>query len=310
MNDLQRQRVLLVGATGMLGSVIAEAILERSDLVLRVLVRAEKHDAGESFQSRGAEVIEGDALLPDTLSSAMAGVHVVVCALPNDPSAFVAGHKNLIEVAEQAGVRRLIPSDFSVDYFKIDASENFNLAMRKQVGPLFMNRRVRPIHVLIGAFMDTMLDPRAPFIDWQNGVFPFFGDGVQACDFTSVADAARYVAAACADPDAPEVLRIVGDVRSMPQFAESISRAYGHRIESKVQGSVDDLARLIAEKQATASNPWEWIALQYHHNMVSGRAKLDPLDNARYPNIQAESVEQFARRTGKGNARGMSFSAR
>jgi nucleoside-diphosphate-sugar epimerase len=230
MNDLPRQRVLLVGATGMLGGAITEAILQRSDLALRVLIRPEKRDGGEAFHARGAEVFEGDALIPDTLSSAMAGVHVVICTLPNDPSAFVVGHKNLIEAAEQAGVRRFIPSDFSVDYFKIDASENFNLAMRKQVVPLFADRRVRPIHVLIGAFMDTMLDPRAPFIDWENAVLPFFGDGVQPCDFTSVADAARYVAAACADPEAPEVLRIVGDVRSMPQFAESISRAYGLRI--------------------------------------------------------------------------------
>jgi len=309
MNDVPRPRVLFVGATGMLGSAIAEAILERSDLALRVLIRPEKRAGGEAFYARGAEVVEGDALLPDTLSSAMAGIHVVVCTLPNDPTTFVVGHKNLIEAAEQAGVRRFIPSDFSVDYFKIDASENFNLAMRKQVAPLFANRRVRPIHVLIGAFMDTMLDPRAPFIDWKNGVLPFFGDGVQPCDFTSVADAARYVAAACADPEAPEVLRVVGDVQSIPQFAESISHAYGLRIEPKMQGSVDDLVRLIAEKQTTAANPWEWIALQYHHNMVSGRAKLHPLDNARYPDIHPESVEQFARRTGVGNARGMSVSA-
>jgi uncharacterized protein YbjT (DUF2867 family) len=309
MSRSQEQRVLLVGATGMLGGSVANAILERSNLALRVLIRPGKREVGEAFRARGAEVAEGDALNPGTLPSAVAGVDVVVCALPNDPNGFVAGHQNIIEAAELAGVRRFIPSDFSVDYFKIDAGENFNLAMRKQVVPLFVGRGVRPIHVLIGAFIDTMLDPRAPFIDWKNGVLPYFGDGVQPCDFTSVADAARYVAAACADREAPEVLRVAGDVRTMPQFAESISRAFGRRIEPKAQGSVDDLARLIAAKQATASNPWEWISLQYLHNMVSGRAKLDPLDNSRYPQVFPESVEQFAGRTGEGNARGMSFSA-
>lgn len=39
------------------------------------------------------------------------------------------------------------------------------------------------------------------------------------------------------------------------------------------------------------------------------KAILDPLDNARYADVQPETVEQFARRTGKGNARDISHSA-
>ncbi len=309
MSAVTKRRVLLVGASGMLGGAITKAVLERADLTLRVLMRSGKPEAAAVLRAAGVEIAEGDVMDPSSLAGAVEGIDVVVSALPNDPNVFVDGHRNLVEAADRAGVERLVPSDFSVDFFKIDPSENFNLAMRKQIVPLFAGRRLRPIHVLIGAFMDTMLDPRAPFIDWQNGVLPYFGNGAQPCDFTCVADAARYVAAACADPEAPEVLRIAGDVLTMPQFAESISSAFGRRIVPRMQGSVDDLARLIAEKQTTATNPWEWIALQYHHNMVSGRAKLAPLDNDRYPDIRPETVEQFARRTGEGNARGMSHSA-
>lgn len=309
MNAATQRRVLLVGATGMLGTAIAQAILARPELRLRVLMRPGKPQAAAALHAQGAEVAEGDALDPSTLPPAMRDVDVVVSTLHNDPKVFVPGHRHLIDAAERADVHRLVPSDFSVDYFKIDAAENFNLALRKEVAPLFDGRRLRPIHVLIGAFIDTMLDPRAPFIDWVNGVLPYYGDGTQPCDFTSVADTARYVTAACADAAAPEVLRLAGDVLAMPHFAASISRAFDRRIEAKTQGSVNDLARLIAEKQKSATNPWEWIALQYHHNMVSGRAKLDVLDNARYPDIVPETVEQFARRTGEGKARGMSTSA-
>ena len=90
------------------------------------------------------------------------------------------------------------------------------------------------------------------------------------------------------------------------ELAAAVARGTGRGIEAIPQGSVDDLAALIAEKQTASTNPWEWLPLQYVHNMVSGRAKLDPLDNGRYPEVQPETVEAFAGRTGAGGARGMS----
>lgn len=225
----------------------------------------------------------------------MERIDVVISALHNDPKVCLAGHQNLIDTAERLSVRRLVPSDFSVDFLKLEADENFNLAMRKQVAGMFAGRRVRPVHVLLGAFMDTMLDPRTPFIDWQGGVLPYFGDGEQLCDFTSVADAGRYVAGVCADPAPPEVLRVAGDVLTMPQFAEAGARGTGRRLEARRQGSIEDLAGLIAQKTRHAATPMDYVMLQYHHNMVSGRAKLEPLDNARYAYVQPETIEQFAR---------------
>ena len=71
----------------------------------------------------------------------------------------------MLRLPNERGVSRLVPSDFSFDFFKLEAQENFNYAMRKQVVPLFEGRRVRPVHILIGVFMDTMLDPRGLSID-------------------------------------------------------------------------------------------------------------------------------------------------
>jgi hypothetical protein len=66
------------------------------------------------------------------------------------------------------------------------------------------------------------------------------------------------------------------------------------------------LAALIKSKQATACNPWEWLSLQYHHNMVSGRGKLDPLDNDKYSSsVQPESLKEFAIRTKDSKISGM-----
>ncbi len=305
VNQSADRQVLLIGATGMLGGAILEALLNRETLHVRALLRPGKPGVAESLKARGVEVAEGDVMDPKSLPSAMEGIDVAVVALHNDPNLFVPGHKNLIDAAEAAGVERLIPSDFSVDLFKIDEEENFNLAMRKQVVPCFEGRRVRPIHVLIGAFMDTMLDKRFPLVDWERRTLPFFGDGKQPCDFTSVEYAGRYVAAVCADRQAPEVVRFAGDMLTMPELAGAMTRAFDQAITPEPQGTVDQLAALIETKKETAENPLEWIALQYHHNMVSGRAKLDPLDNQRYPEVSPLPFEAFARKTGEGNAHGI-----
>ena len=186
-------RILLVGSTGMLGNSILEA-LEIKSIQVRVLLRSGKSDVEEAFKKKGIEVANGDVLDPATLTEAVKDVQVVISALHNDPSVFVPGHKNLIAASEKAGVKRFIPSGFSVDYFKIDSDENFNLAMRRELIPLFDGLKLRPIHVLIGAFIDTMMDPNAPFIDWKSNSLPYFGNGNQKCDFSSVRDTGRYVA--------------------------------------------------------------------------------------------------------------------
>ncbi|MBY0547371.1 MAG: NmrA family NAD(P)-binding protein [Candidatus Obscuribacterales bacterium] len=292
---MKRKTVLVVGATGMLGSEIVKALLAEGNHNIRALVRNPEREFERYLRSKGVELVAGDAMDPATLPSHLVGVDVVVSAIGNDPATFVKIHSNLIEAATKAGVPRVIPSDFSVDFFKIDESENFNLAMRKAVANLFEGQNVRPIHVLNGAFMDTLLDRNVPFIDWERKVVPFFGDAGQKCDFTSVADTAKFVAAICDEDNPPEVVRIAGDVLTMPEFARSISQGLGEQLTAECKGSLGDLESFIESKKANASNPFDWIAWQYHHNMVSGRAKMDLIDNSRYPCVQPLSAADFAR---------------
>jgi nucleoside-diphosphate-sugar epimerase len=291
--------VLIVGASGMLGGSILDALISSGKCTLRALVRAEKKDFARQLEGRGVHAVFGDAMHSSTLAEAVNGVDIVISALGNDPATFVPSHANLIEAAEKAGVARLIPSDFSVDFLKIEESENFNLSMRKQVGRLFEGKRLRPIHVLNGAFMDTLLDRNVPFINWQSKSVPYFGDGKQKCDFTAISDTASFVAAICNEDDPPEVVRIAGDVLTMTEFAEAASRGMSEEFVPENKGSIEDLEKSIEEKKRTASHPFEWIAWQYHHNMVTGRAKLDPLDNGRYPEVKPMTVEEFARLHGR-----------
>jgi nucleoside-diphosphate-sugar epimerase len=219
MTDTKQVHVLLVGASGMLGTSILNASLESGHKV-RALLRAGKADLEESLRQKGVEIAHGDVLSPESLPKAMEGIDVVACAANlHQPDLFAAGHKNLIKAAEAAGVKRMVPSDFSVDFTKFKSDENYNLAMRKEVVPMFEGKKLRPIHVLIGAFMDTMMDPNSNFIDWKNETLSYFGDGTQPCDFTSVLDTGKVVAAVITDyKDAPEIVRFAGDVLTMEEM--------------------------------------------------------------------------------------------
>lgn len=107
-------RVLVTGATGLLGSHVAELALERGDAV-RVLVRPGE-DASLLAQA-GAEICRGDLTDPASLQLAVESVDCVLhCAArmgPWGPEAEyelvnVRGPKALAEAAMTAGVQRIV----------------------------------------------------------------------------------------------------------------------------------------------------------------------------------------------------------
>ena len=106
--------VLVVGSTGMLGSKIVAALLDKGDVDVRAMVRsindsnAENRQKIEAMQARGIAIIEGDLMQPETLLPVCEGVDVVVSAVGNN-QVTVPGQKNLIDAAKQQGVKRFIP---------------------------------------------------------------------------------------------------------------------------------------------------------------------------------------------------------
>lgn len=67
--------ILVTGATGRIGSRFAQRLLDRGDRV-RLLVR--QPERAEALRQRGAELIAGDLLQPDSLTRAVANVEAVV----------------------------------------------------------------------------------------------------------------------------------------------------------------------------------------------------------------------------------------
>lgn len=106
-------KVLLTGATGMLGSRVAKALLGKKISVRATVLR----DAGPGLPSGpGLEIVEADITRPETLERAFEGVDAVIhCAGLVDGSdskeffrVNAEGTKNLVRAAEKAGIKKLV----------------------------------------------------------------------------------------------------------------------------------------------------------------------------------------------------------
>ncbi|SIS04650.1 NmrA family NAD(P)-binding protein [Williamsia sterculiae] len=290
--------VLVVGATGNLGSEIVRKLVDRGADV-RTLVRKGREDGGERLRdevtSGSVTVVVGD-LNDDvqTLVPHLDGVDVIVSAVQGGHHAVTDGQVNLIHAAEVAGVPRMIPSDFSVDLHCLDYDDNVALDLRKKADETFVGSSVRPTSVLNGGFMEVMFAPFMEIVDLDAGTFSYWGDGEQPMDFTTIPDTAAYTAAAALDDSAIDrTVRVAGDVLTLTQLHTVIEKATGRTLRVHEHGSIAALEAEIDRRKSTATGPGDFVALQYQWAMITGKAKLRDLNNGDYPDITPTSVAEF-----------------
>ncbi len=291
------QTVLVIGSTGMLGTKIVNALLNKGEAQVRAMIRSgsyDKHQQNiEAMKTGGAEVVEGDLMKPDTLLPICEGVDVVVSAVGNNKTT-VPGQKNAIDAAKQQGVKRFIPSDYSVDYRKLDYGDNDNLDMRKEVLEYLQDSGLEYTLILNGAFMDIITTPFMPQFDLDNSVFKYWGDEETLVDMTTTEDTAKYVAEAVSDRELVNTaLEVAGEVLTMRQLKAAYEKGTGKQLEMQHLGTVEKLKSWIEDKKSTAESPLEYIPQQYEYAMVSGKGKLDKIQNSRYPHIKPLTVEEF-----------------
>ncbi|MEV4018791.1 aromatic alcohol reductase [Nonomuraea angiospora] len=288
--------VFVAGATGRLGRLIIDS-LRRRDVQIRALVRPGNAEGRQAFDDPAIEIVEGDIRDPaDRLTRALQGVDVVVSAVQGGAEVIIDGQVNLLRAAEQAGVPRWIPSDFSLGIDRLDYGDNDFADLRKKAAEAFRGSSVATTSVLCGAFLEVLNMPFYQWVDWETGTFSYWGDGDQPVDFSTYADTAEWTAEAALDPSAAgRTVRVAGDVLTLKELHRAMERGSGRRLEARRLGSTDDLSAEIERRKAVATDTFEYLLLQYNWAMVSGKGKLDPLENHRYPGIQPTSAEEYFR---------------
>lgn len=297
MSEPTERLVVVVGAAGKLGRLVVDALLARPGTRVRALVRnPHQPDVGDLARDR-VESVAFDAVTASDAErdAAVAGAFAVVSTLQGGPDVIVDAQLALIRAARRAGARRFLPSAYSYNLFTLPEGVNLNtdwrralaLAARAEVGGDF-----EVVHLMQGIFADAYVLGFLGLLDAERGIVRYWGDGDTPIDWTTWEDTARYAAAAALDErPVPEQLFVAGDRLDARAFAGEWAKGRGRRVELERLGSLAELAaethrRLAADPQ----NLYAWLPLMYAQGVFGGQALLGPLANARYPEIQPETV--------------------
>jgi NADH dehydrogenase len=190
---MSESRVLVVGATGQLGGVIARKLIA-SGAKVRALAR--NPTALASF-APAAEIAPVDLRDLTKLTEACRGVDQIVATAnnnmgkgPTSPSRIdLSAYQNLCAAARNTGVRRLmyvsyrgVAQDACVDIFRI--KWYIEDAIRRSGVPHVM---LRPT-----AFMDIWIDLLLAKDIREKGVATIFGDGNTVSNYIAVDDVAEF----------------------------------------------------------------------------------------------------------------------
>lgn len=244
-----------------------------------------------------ARLLDADVAKPETLSGAVDGVDIIISALQGGPDVIVAGQEALAEAGKAAGVSRIFPSDFSVDFTGIEDEEHIFLGWRRQGDRAIAEVGLAQTNTFNGAFTEMLLEPFLGLIDWERAEITYWGDPDQLFDFTTTDDVARYVAAAALANEVPQgAFRVIGEAVSPRDLTAIAERIEGQPFSLRHLGSLQDLDAAIAKAQTKEpQNPMAWAELQYHRAMASGAGKIDDPTNDVFPGISAIGVEEFLR---------------
>ncbi len=284
---------ILAGATGNLGGRIARAILQRGANVRAVVRHNSDPEKVERLRKRGAAIAEVDFNSVSEMTEACRGGACVISALSGLREVIVEAQALLLDAAVKAGVPRFIPSDYSIDFTKLPAGTNRNLDLRREFHERLDKAPIAATSILNGMFTD-LLTGEAPVVLFKLKRVVYWEDADQQLDFTTMDDSAEFTAAAALDSSTPRFLRIAGDQISARGLVEVASEVTGEKFRLLRAGSLKRLAALIKFTRAvffmsSALYP-PWQGMQYMHNMFSGRVKLAPLDNGRYPGMRWTKV--------------------
>jgi hypothetical protein len=135
-----------------------------------------------------------------------------------------------------------------------------------------------------------MLTGQMPLILFRWKRVLCWGSADQRMDFTTMDDTAAFTASAALDLSTPRFLRIAGDQLSARELAAVTGEVTGEEFRVFRAGGLGMLGTLIQVARAIAPGRQElypaWQGMQYMRNMFDGRAKLEPLDNDRYPGMR------------------------
>src|SRR5713101_1250377 len=291
--------ILIVGASGRLGSVVAQRLLTQGKPV-RAMTRTPLTLA--QLKQQGAEVVNGDLRNATSLLSACEGIEQVLAAAhalvgkgDNNPQTVDdIGNRHLIDAAKAAGVKHFIfvsvqgaSPDSPLEFFRIKyRTEEYLRASGLSFTILRPSAYMELWAQLIGQ----------PII--EQGKTTIFGRGNNPINFVAVEDVARFVCTVLDDPRAHNRVIEVGGPENltMNQVAEIFERTSGCRAKKRhVPLPMMRVMSILMQPVNPA------LSRQIRAGIYMDTANLcyDMTETARAFGIQLTPLEELVRRTVK-----------
>lgn len=112
--------ILIVGATGTLGTLVTRHCIAKPNLLVNILVRDPQKniELTAQVQKAGGKVFKGDITQSESVKGISKGMHTVIFTLPSfGENVTIDGQLAMIEDAVANGVQRVVPSEFAENIF-------------------------------------------------------------------------------------------------------------------------------------------------------------------------------------------------
>lgn len=197
--------ILVVGATGVLGTEICRLLVEHGQPTRGLVRPGSSPEKVGRLQALGAAAVVGDLKDPASLPRACAGVHTIISTASSTISRSEGdsiesvdrdGQLALIAAAEQAGVRHFIYISF------VEMTTDFPVQDAKRAVEQRLMRSSLAHTILRPAnFMEVWLGPHLGF-DPLHGQVRIFGSGEAKVSWISFRDVAEFAVMAVGNPAA------------------------------------------------------------------------------------------------------------
>jgi uncharacterized protein YbjT (DUF2867 family) len=227
--------ILVVGATGMVGGMILDGLLDQGRRV-RALVRS-PHSA-ETLQARGAETVLGDLKDRASLDRACAGVDVVITTAnsasrggeDNPQTVEEQGNHNLIDAARAAGVRQFV----FTSALGADPSSPVPFLRGKAIAEQYLKDSGLDYTILMpNLFMEIWCPNIVGQALLAGRPVTLIGQGTRKHSMISAADVAAFAVAAAGNERARNRVLVLGGPQPVTwhDVVAAYERAVGHPIE-------------------------------------------------------------------------------
>lgn len=218
--------IAVTGATGHLGRLAIESLLERGVPAGRIVALARSPEKARDLAERGVQVRQADYSRPETLGPALQGVETLLLVSASEVGQRLAQHRNVIEAARAAGVKLIAYTSI----LKADTSRMQLAAEHLGTEELIRASGIPFVFLRNGWYWENYTENLAPAL--EHGALLGSADGGRV----SAATRADYAAAAAAVVTEPghenRVYELGGDeALTLAELAGVVSHESGKPVE-------------------------------------------------------------------------------